>query len=1321
MSRRDRERRHGLAPLPENASAQQREARIAELRALRRRRQRRLAVRAGLGTLALALVAALALSWLLLTIGGRDLLLRQIVARLPAGTTLDWTRAQGPAAGPLTLHGVRFSMPRQLDADCVPSAAASCAMGRISFSARAIVLDPALRPLLGRRLRLDALVVRDATLDLPRSDTPFAWPRWPQSLPDIAPPLALQADAIRIDRLAVTRAAQPLLAIRSARGGLDASAGQLHVEHLVVDSDRGRFGAHGDYAPRDDYRSDFTLTAALPAPAGRTPPRLGVVARGDLARLLVAVSGHAPAPLDALLTLTDDSGGERPQWTLRAGSAALDPGLLSGTGVPATPIAFDLRARGSGGAARLQGSLARGAFTATLQPSRVRLHDQVLQLQPLVVDLLDGRVIARGHLDLRPPTGAGPAPQSRLALNARHLRWLGNTAGTPAVVANADFGIAGTPDRWAAIGKATFQRGTQRAQLDFDGRGTRAQIRVRQLHATMPTGTLEATGHLRWSPALAWDGAATLAGFDPGYFLPDWDGAVDGRLASTGETRSNGDLDARLDVQRLGGRLRGRALGGHGRVALLRPANDAAATRYEGDIALALGASRVSARGTIADTLDVHAAFAPLQLGDLLPDAAGTLHGTLALGGARTAPDVAADLDGRGLRYRRWQADTLRAQGRLPWRHGSGALVLDARGLEAGVVFDRLHVDARGAVEQLQLEANARSEFGSLALAGSAARGHGPSSRGRARPWQGTLDRLRLQPVKGGAWQLQAPARFAQSGNGWTLGRSCLAAVDGGSLCASGQWPRQGLDIAGQSLPLALATPWLPVRDDGRPWLLHGEIALAAHLRAAGNGWRGTARLASAAGGLQSSARAGDDLVDYRNLVLDAQLDPQRVQATLDATLDGDGRIHARLASGWDAYAPLSATVALDTEELTWMELLSPDIVAPRGQLVGQVTVAGSRTQPVLGGSAQLSGFSAEIPALAIAPGDGNLRLDARADGSARIAGSLRSGDGILDIDGTLGWRDDDTPLLLNVRGKNVLASDTRDLRAVIDPDVTVRYAARQPLDIRGSVGVPSARIDLERLDRGVSTSPDVVILDPADPEDGLATPLQLDLTLALGEDVRLHGFGLDGSLDGSLRVRARPGRETLASGTLEVGGRYTAYGQKLAIRRGRLLWQGGPIADPLLDIRAERDLGDVTAGIDVSGRASRPQAEVWTDPASDQSQALAWLALGRPLSTATGDESRRLDAASAALSAGGSLLASQLGASLGLDDAGVSQSRALGGSVLGVGKYLSPKLYVGYGVSLLGTGQVLTLKYLLRKGFDIEIESSTAENRASVNWRTER
>ncbi len=368
-----------------------------------------------------------------------------------------------------------------------------------------------------------------------------------------------------------------------------------------------------------------------------------------------------------------------------------------------------------------------------------------------------------------------------------------------------------------------------------------------------------------------------------------------------------------------------------------------------------------------------------------------------------------------------------------------------------------------------------------------------------------------------------------------------------------------------------------------------------------------------------------------------------------------------------------------------------------------------------------MTGFSTEIPSLAIVLENGDVRMDALPDGTARIAGSVRSGEGTLNVDGSLNWRDTDAPLLLTLTGQNVLVSDTRDLHAVASPDLQVRYAAGQPITVTGTVTVPSARIDLERLDQGVSTSPDVVVLDPEDPEATGASPLDLDLTLVLGDDVKLNGFGLEGGLGGRMRVRSHPGREMTANGQLQVHGRYKAYGQKLDITRGELTWSGGPVSDPILNVRAERVVGDVTAGVDIRGRASAPTAEVWSDPASSQSEALAYLTLGRPLASASSDESRQVNAASAALSAGGSLIASQLGAKLGLDDAGVSESRALGGSVLGVGKHLSPRLYVGYGVSLLGTGQVLMLKYLLRKGFDVQIESSTIENRASINWRKEK
>ena len=1291
--------RHGLAPLPADASGEQREARIAELRQLRRTRRRTLALRGGIATLAMAAGVALLLYWLLMTIGGRDLLLRELVARLPAGTELTWDTAEGPASGPMVLRGVHFSVPRQRDPDCVATTRTRCAMGRIVLDAEQVTLDPSLRPLLGRTLRLDTLDIAGATLDLPRSDKPFELPRWPEVLPQVELPLALRAGAIRIDGLKVVQEGEPLIDIRSARGGLDAAPGSLHIERLAVDSDRGRFTLHGDYIPRRNFRSDLRATALLPAPAGRTAPRFGLVARGDLSKLDVAIGGRAPAPLRAVLTLRGDA--DRPRWQLRANSDALDIGLLGGSGEASTPLAFNLGADGIGGSANLRGTLKQGDFAATLQPSKLRLEDRVLQLQPLVLDVFGGRVNANGSADLRDPDDAS----LKFAVNARGLRWQGE-GGDTMVAGDADFGIAGTPARWAVKGQARLQRGQERATVDLAGRGFREGIQVDVLRARMPQGRLDASGEFAWSPRLSWTAKATLAGFDPGYFAPDWPGAVDGVVLSSGVRRDNGSLLADAEAGNLGGTLRGRALGGRGTLNI-------DGDNYAGDVALSLGGSRIDARAKIAAGIDIEASLSPLQLDDLLPDGRGSMRGMFTLRGARTAPDVDIDLRGEGVAFGDYRAEQFIAKGRLPWRTGNGMLAVEAQGLQLGLPLSSLRAGLRGSVERLQFDADAQSEFGALALRGDANK--------QGTRWQGALASLQFDPAKGAAWTLQQPARWSWDGSSGALSRACLLANTGGTLCADADWPRRGVELQGDALPLALLVPYLPEREDSRPWVFNGEAGLRVRIVPAANAWRGTASITSAAGGIRNRPRARRDLAGYRDLQLDATFDPQAIGISLGTVFNDDGRIDARISTGWDGYAPLAGEIKVSTDELTWMELFSPDIVAPTGRLDVDLRLGGTRAAPAIGGEGHLQGFASELPALGIAARDGDLRLQAQADGNARIVGRVRSGDGVLDVDGSLGWQAQDTPLVLNLRGTNVLIAETRQLRAVANPDVVVRYRAGEPLQVSGSVTLPEADIHLERLDEGVSRSDDVVVLDPVDPERTRANPLDLDLTLVMGEQVAINGFGLVGTLGGRLRVRALPGREVRGTGALDVAGRYTAYAQRLQITRGRLLWSDTPVGDPLLDIRAERQVGEVTAGIRVEGRASAPRATVYSNPAKSESEALAYLTLGRPLSSLTGDEARQIGTARAALAAGTALVASELGQRLGLDDAGVVGSRALGADVLSIGKYLSPKLYVGYGVSLLGTGQVLMLKYLLRKGFDIQIESSTVENRASVNWRTEK
>ena len=1416
-------RRSRLDP---DLTPEQREARIAELRARRHARARMLARRSAFTIVGLALLVAVVAWWLLSTLGGRDFLLAQVKARLPAGTSLSWSRAEGPASGPLAIHDVRFVQQTCPQKDGEPVPYGQCAKpGTLTFAARRIVIDPDIRPLLGKLLRLDTMIVEGATLDLPRTDAPFELPTWPEVLPDINPPLGLQADAIRVDGLRITRQGEHLIDIRSVRGGLDARRRQLHLEHVVVESDRGRFSAHGDYVPRDDYRVDLTATAVIPiagsaaSPLQRAPLRVGLVARGDLRRMEVGIGGALPGPLRASLLL---QGKDTPHWQVRARAERLDTALLAGAKEPdPSPIALQLRADGVGGRATVQGRFEQGTLRAAVRPSKLVLEDKVLAFEPLQLDIFDGTIQARGRGDFSEPRRA----TFRYAVNARGLRFGGapadpgaGTDATPVIVVDADLGLAGTAAAWAAVGKADIARDGDRAAVTLDGRGHDGRMTFRTLRASTPTGTLDARGHVAWSPAtswkldasfdgfdpgyfvtgwdgdidgtlatqgraldgggfdatlsvpelsgrlrgralegkadvtargedyagtvelaldrgrialdgkagtaprLHWDARATLDGFDPGFFVDGWEGAVDADVASRGGARADGGYDATVEVPHIGGQLRGRALEGRASVELKALASDTVQPEYSGEIALRAGNSRIDAEGRVAKVIAVDARLSPLHLEDLLPDASGTLQGTLRLAGPRNAPDVEADLTGSGLRYGDYAAASLVAKGRLPWQRGSGALSLSAQGVSAGVALDSVRIDASGAVEDLRLVASARGETGALDLAGSARR--------TGANWQGTLASLQLAPAKGATWRLQSPARYAQRGGNWTLSQSCFAASDGGSLCASADWPRRGLAVEGRGLPLSLATPYLPERDDGRPWILRGEIALDGRLRPAGNAWAGSVTIASADGGLRMSQRSRRDVIGYSNLLLDADFDPRRINATLAAAFNGDGRIDARLATGWDADSPLSGTIDVATDELTWLELFSQDIVEPTGKLAGRLTLSGSRATPSLGGQAQLSDFSTELPALGILLDNGNVRLDALPDGTARITGSVRSAPpdsaaqaGILHVDGSLGWRGTDTPLVLRLHGDGVLVSNTRDLRAIADPDIAVRYAAGQPLAVTGKVTVPSAMIDLERLDEGVSASPDVVVLDPIDPERSGASPLDLDLTLVMGDDVKLKGFGLDGTLGGELRVRAVPGREMTAVGNLEVGGRYEAYGQKLRISRGHLVWSNGPVSDPILDIRAERriEAHDITAGIDVTGRASSPQADVWSDPATNDSEALSYLALGRSTSNLSSDESNQLNAATTALNAGGSLLAGQIGSKIGLDDAGVIESRALGGSVLGIGKQISPRLYIGFGVSLLGTGQVLTLKYLLRKGFDIEIESSSVENRGSVNLRKEK
>ncbi|HMH67081.1 MAG TPA: translocation/assembly module TamB domain-containing protein, partial [Pinirhizobacter sp.] len=304
--------------------------------------------------------------------------------------------------------------------------------------------------------------------------------------------------------------------------------------------------------------------------------------------------------------------------------------------------------------------------------------------------------------------------------------------------------------------------------------------------------------------------------------------------------------------------------------------------------------------------------------------------------------------------------------------------------------------------------------------------------------------------------------------------------------------------------------------------------------------------------------------------------------------------------------------------------------------------------------------------------------------------------------------------------------------QVVISPALTVKQS-KEGIAVNGKVTLDLADVDVSRLPGAGATkaSPDVVVVDEKNQQqEEEATPISADISVDLGQKTHLVGFGMDGKVSGVLAVRERPGRVTSGQGQIRVDGVYRAYGQNLNIERGQLLFASTPIDNPGLNIRASRKINPNSTvddgqkvGLYVSGTARRPVLTVFSEPTMEQSDALSYLITGKPLSQVKGGEGNLVGSAAQALgSAAGDLLAKKIGSRIGVDDIGVQNSDALNGSsAFTVGKYLSPRLYLSYGVGLFEPGQVITLRYLFSRRWNFEAQNASEFSRASFNYRLEK
>ena len=1119
--------------------------------------------------------------------------------------------------------------------------------------------------------RLHAAQVRLELADTP--DQP-AEPATDLQLPDVQVPLGIRLQQLELGVLYLN--GERLLADLQLSTQLDGSTLQLNELSLAYDDYRARLS--GQLQMQGDWPLALTLDAGGAVPElGQQSLQLelggGLQSAVELkVRLDGVVQGQITGQAQPLLAALPA------RLSLQLDQLKLSSVLPDGLQIGAVQLQAD-------------GSLQQG-FAWQLG-AQLQAHQQPFELTgqgqadtgSAQVVLLKLAHAEQGFVELQASADWQADVQASAHLNIDQFpwHWLAGLDEAPVTIRDAVLNLAYANDTWQGDIHAALSGPAGDFELAGTLQGDASQAVLEPLRITAGSGRVQGRVQAGWADAVSWQVALDIEQLDPAYWLAELPGRLGGSLHSSGRLADSLQLEAALRLQ---GQLRNQPL------QVVLDAQGQGERWQVPQLELQLGDNRIHGQLQLDQQLQGSLQLALNKPAQLLSGAGGTLQGRLELGGSLQQPDARLTLDGNNLfhdgqRLRQLKLAASLQQGRR------GHLELLARGLTSGEdVLGQLQLKADGSLDSHQLQASLQGPLANvrLQLAGVL--------NADSLHWQGRLQDLQLA-AENQRWTLDQPLVIDYLHQQHArLEAHCLNSTHG-SLCARGRQqvlPALQLDYQLKAFKLASLAPWLP-----EGLALDGQLNGHLQVQEQAGGLRGSLALDAGQGALTHD----DQRFAWQRLAVDSQLLPDRINSRIHLQGAEQGELQVQL--GLDprpADKPLDGTFTLQGLQLNALHGFVEDIERLQGNIQGQGRIAGTLLQPRIDGDIQLS--EGEVGGGLLPVTLETLQLAIHIAGQqARIEGSWRSGEqGQASLQGELDWAQSlQAGIRLKGQALPVFVPPYADL--IVAPDLQIGYDA-QGLALTGTVAVPSGSIVVKELPPdSVSVSSDAVVVgrEPVDND----LQVRMDVTVEVGsERLRFSGFGLTADVAGHLQVT-----DNLAGrGVLELNkGRFRGYGQKLDLRRARLLFSG-PLTQPYIDIEAVRVTGNVTAGLRISGLAEQPQTEVFSEPAMAQEQAMSWLLLGKPIGSSS-DGNMMAEAAVAMGLMGALPVTQKLADSLGIRDFELeSEGSGNQTSVVASGQ-ITERLSLRYGVGIFKPGSTLGLRYQLTRRLYLDAASGLANS----------
>ncbi|HET6725431.1 MAG TPA: translocation/assembly module TamB domain-containing protein [Gammaproteobacteria bacterium] len=924
----------------------------------------------------------------------------------------------------------------------------------------------------------------------------------------------------------------------------------------------------------------------------------------------------------------------------------------------------------------------------------------------------------------------------RIAVNAnwQQLRWPG---GGKVASPSGTLTFGGTLSNYQLnIDARMTAPGQTQGHLIVRGTGNRDAIEIGRIDLQALQGELTGTAQAQWKPAL--DGRIHLRGhgINPGLLIDGWQGRLGLKLDAQA-SRQGGALTASVSTLGVDGKLRGYP------VALSANLDYRDKTLALHRFALKSGPSSLTAQGRIGQQLNLQWRLDSPDLASLYPDAEGSVSGHGQIEGPRKKPHLVAILNGkkleiplRGTAYA-FKTLSVDADVDLQGKQRSRLNIGLADGTIGRLEIHSVKLAARGTPADHRVTLAADTSRGSVQLA---AAGGLKNQR-----WDFTLRQATLAYPQLAPWHLAAPGSGYVGKQAFSLAKTCWMT---GQARACVHAKRNGTTLAGafqlSDLTFAYLAPLTPqtvgatgsVSAKGSFARNGGSGLPTVHVTASTTQMVVLAKVAEEPGAAPNTAAPPKRIVAFAPSHLKLDLDGHglRINAALNLLQQKGGLfLTARVPGSAKTpflKRPLDAELRTDIPDISFVSRFKPTAGKIGGRLQGTMHIVGSLAAPALHGRIALADGSAELPQVGLKLTDVGLVVAGLPDGGISINGNAQSGGGTIAIDGRANLIAKPRNATITIRGDQFQALDNALGTVFISPDLTMTLRG-QALNLAGTVKVPKARLTLKEIPQSaVKISKDQVIVQPGKKSTSpFARRFNADIHLVLGDNVHFKGFGLKSRIAGALEIVEEGNQPTRASGQLNlIKGEYRAYGQGLVIEQGTLLF-AGPITEPGIDLRAVRHPAeDITVGVSISGTLKQPNFDLFSDPPMTQAETLSWLVLGRPLNDTSDQQGSALSRLAIGLGINQSnKVAKNLGKNLGLDTFSIKTGSGEAGAAsdvnqaaLVIGKYLSPKLYVSYGIGLFEPVNTVRLEYTLSSRWKLVTESSSIASGGDVIYTLE-